>query len=87
MLPHAYIFLLNMLIVFLIANMEINSRVASTCPFYFLAFSQLIIETKEELVKKEASGYKHAVVLISLIYNSVVLVLNLVLFTVEIGFI
>ena len=39
MLPHAYVFFVNMVIVFLLANQEINARVAFTCPFFFMAFS------------------------------------------------
>ena len=39
LLPHAYIFMLNMLICIFLANSEINSRVAFTQPYYFLAFS------------------------------------------------
>jgi len=87
MLPHAYIFIINMIIVLLTANSEINSRVASTCPFYFYAFSQLIIEVYEEMKKNQKMTIKHKVVLLMLAYNTVVMVLNLLLFTVEIGFV
>ena len=87
MLPHAYIFIINMIIVLLTANSEINSRVASTCPFYFYAFSQLIIEVYEEMKKNQKMTIKHGVVLLMLAYNTVVMVLNLLLFTVEIGFV
>jgi len=48
-LPHAYVFLVNMLIVLLLANTEINSRVASTCPFYYYAFAQLCLEVRDEM--------------------------------------
>jgi hypothetical protein len=113
-LPHAYVFILNMVIVLLFANAEINSRVASTCPFYYYAWAQLIIEVLDDLtfkekiqkvkemasrnalnnlntfgteVEKKISTYKHMVVGLSLFYNSVVLFLNPLLFTVEVGFI
>ena len=49
LLPHAYIFIANMVIVMFLANSEINARVASTCPFYYFAFSQLIVEVHEEM--------------------------------------
>lgn len=48
MLPHAYILLINVIIVFMLANTEINARVASTCPYYFYALAQLIIEVFED---------------------------------------
>ena len=38
-LPHAYIFIINMVLVLFMANSEINSRVASTWPFYYFAFA------------------------------------------------
>lgn len=87
MLPHAYFFIVNMLMVLFMANAEINSRVASSCPFYFYAFSQLIIEVYEEMKKNKEMTVKHGVVLLMLAYNTVVMVLNLLLFTVEIGFV
>lgn len=48
-LPHAYVFIANMVIVLLFANAEINSRVASTCPFYYYSWAQLIVEVIEDL--------------------------------------
>ena len=91
MLPHAYIFLVNMTVVLLLANSEINSRVASTCPFYFYAFSQLILECHKDLKnsqqQKAVSLYQHVLIAISLWYNQVIMMLNLLLFTVEIGFV
>jgi hypothetical protein len=76
--------------VLLFANSEINGRVASTCLFYYMALSQLTIETLEELKKKGSDGtmsYKHFIVFLSLGYNCVVMVLNLILFSVGIGFV
>jgi len=89
MFPHFLVFVINLIIVMLFANSEINARVASTCPFYFIALSQLVIETFNEIHDKgfEKLTYKHWVVMLTLLYNSVVMVLNLVLFSVEIGFI
>ena len=49
MLPHAYILIINLIVVFMLANTEINARVASTCPFYFYALSQLVIEVVNDL--------------------------------------
>lgn len=45
LVPLGAIFLLNMLVVLLFANQEINARVASTCPFFFLALSELSVQT------------------------------------------
>ena len=39
LLPFAYVFMLNMLICVFVANSEINARVASTQPYFFMAFS------------------------------------------------
>lgn len=87
-LPHAYIFFANILIVFFLANSEINSRVASTCPFFYMALSQLIYETFDDIyVQNKPVEYKHVVVMVSMMYNVVVMFLNLVLFTVGIGFV
>jgi hypothetical protein len=92
------VFILNMLLVLLMGNSEINSRVASTCPFYFYALAQLILEVRDEIRGEKAQvvlpfannnkgSYKHGVVMIALIYNAIVLYLNLLLFGNEIGFI
>ena len=39
LLPHFMVFAITLLTVLIFANTEINSRVASTCPFYFIALS------------------------------------------------
>jgi len=89
MFPHFLVFVVNLMIVMLVANSEINARVASTCPFYYIAVSQLVTETYQEIRDKNCKrlSYKHWVVTLSLLYNSVVMVLNLVLFSGDIGFI
>jgi hypothetical protein len=44
MVPHAWYFCIQILLILLFANADINSRVASTCPFYYWAVASLIIE-------------------------------------------
>ena len=39
LLPHFLMLAVNLMIVLMFANSEINSRVASTCPFYYMALS------------------------------------------------
>lgn len=87
MLPHAFVLVVNIMLVLLFANTEINSRVASSCPFYFYAFSQLVIEVIDELRTKRHVTLKQLIVVLALAYNAVVMMLNLLLFTVEIGFV
>lgn len=90
MLPHGYIFVISMTTVFLMANTEINARVASTCPFYFYAWSQVILEAKkehEEIVKKERVTWcdlltvRITLVTVFGLYNVITMALNLLLFT------
>lgn len=45
-LPHAFFYMVYMLIIFGFANVEINSRVAHTCPFFFWGSAAIIAETK-----------------------------------------
>ena len=98
MYPNALVFILNMILILLIGNSEINSRVASTCPFYFYGLAQLVLEVRDEIRQEKAkiilpfanrmnSIYKHAIVLMALVYNVIVIYLNLLLFANEIGFI
>ena len=75
MLPHTYLFTLNTLVVLLFANTEIIARVNTTCPFYFYAWAEMITEKEERLLK----AFKY--------YNAIIMGLNLLLFTAEIGFI
>lgn len=88
LLPHALVLIANMLLVLLFANSEINSRVAGTCPFYYYAFAQLVVEVREEMGRRERScTFKHLLVAFALLYNTVVMLLNMFLFSVEIGFV
>lgn len=45
-IPHAFFYMVYMLIIFGFANVEINSRVAHTCPFFFWGSAAIIAETK-----------------------------------------
>lgn len=88
MVPHFWVLVLNLLTVLLFANTEINARVGSTCVFYFIALSQLVVETVDEL--KQSKGkvtYKHVLVFMTMLYNGIVMILNFLLFSVGIGFI
>uniref|UniRef100_A0A7S3IKZ9 Uncharacterized protein n=1 Tax=Strombidium inclinatum TaxID=197538 RepID=A0A7S3IKZ9_9SPIT len=95
-LPHAFVMIVNLLVVMLFANSEINARVASTTPFYFLEFAHLIIESRNELFyasKDHPTSFwsrlrlKHVAVSISIFYNYAVLVVNPLIFVHEVGFI
>ena len=44
LIPHAWYFAVQLTLVALFANADINSRVASTCPFYFWAFAAIVCE-------------------------------------------
>ena len=79
MLPFGYMFVINVVTVILFANSEIIGRVATTCPFYFYAWAQLIVENNK--------GLQGWIVGLYGVYNIVVLALNLFLFTTEIGFV
>lgn len=71
--PHALVFTANMLLVMLFANADINSRVASTCPFYFWAAAVILTED---------SKWGKLICL----HNVCYLLLNFVLFYMEVGF-
>lgn len=47
-IPHALFYMIYMLIIVSFANLEINSRVAHTCPFFFWGSAAIIAETKKE---------------------------------------
>ena len=49
LVPHFYILFVNLMIVLLFANSEINARVGSTCLFYYISLSQLVVETHNEM--------------------------------------
>lgn len=69
-LPDYLYFCANMLIMLLFANADVNSRVASTCLFYY--FSAAKGWSRGGMVKMHNLGY---------------LLLNLVLFVMEVGFV
>mmetsp|Transcript_11479 Transcript_11479/g.19425 ORF Transcript_11479/g.19425 Transcript_11479/m.19425 type:complete len:81 (+) Transcript_11479:1287-1529(+) len=80
-----------MIIVILLANQEINARVASTCPFYYFGLSQLLVETRREVRELWKSGtgmrWWHLGVAVSVGYNLFVVGLNPLLFSNEVGFV
>lgn len=45
-IPHAFMYMVYMSIIFFFANIEINSRVAHTCPFFFWGSAAIIVENK-----------------------------------------
>jgi len=45
-IPHAFFYMVYMLTILSFANVEINSRVAHTCPFFFWGSAAIIVETK-----------------------------------------
>ena len=77
-IPHAWFFAVNMLLTLLFANADINSRVASTCPFYFWAVADLIVH-RDSYSKVSLANFAIA-------HNVLYMVLNFVLFTMEVGF-
>lgn len=85
--PHFWVLFINLITVLLFANTEINSRVASTCLFYYVGLSQIVIETYNELKEGKKLTFKHLMVFMTLTYNTVVMLLNLLLFSVGIGFV
>jgi len=77
-IPHVWFFAMNMLVTLLFANADINSRVASTCPFYFWAVADLLVH-RENYSKVSLANFAIA-------HNLLYMVLNLVLFPMEVGF-
>ena len=43
-IPHAFLHMVHMLIIIFFANININSRVAHTIPFYFWGSAAIIVE-------------------------------------------
>jgi hypothetical protein len=76
MIPHVWFFSINILLTLLFANADINSRVASTCPYYYWAVADLIVNLKQH---KGLASF-------ALLHNVLYLLLNLLLFTMEVGF-
>jgi hypothetical protein len=91
--PHFWVMFANLMIVLFYANIEINARVASTCIYYYIGLSQLIVETHEELsaaIKNQSElklSPKHFVVMITMAYNVIVMFINPLIFSVGIGFV
>ena len=71
--PHVWYMAIQLTLVLLYANADINSRVASTLPIYYWAFSALILE-----------GSKMSK--LACFHNILYMVLNMLLFHTEIGF-
>jgi hypothetical protein len=67
---------LNMFLTLLFANADINSRVASTCPIYFWAVADLLTSGK----RPSKLG------IFALVHNTGYMILNFVLFSMEVGF-
>lgn len=66
-----------MLLVLLFANCDINGRVASVCLFYYMALSNFLLDkSQSELAKQVARAH-----------NIGYMVVNFVLFQMEVGFI
>jgi len=82
LVPHAWYFALQLSLVFLFANADINSRVASTCPFYFWAFAATVHESNTH--PKVASVKWMA--RLALTHNFAYMVLNLITFPMEAAF-
>ena len=74
--PHMLFWSLNMVILLLFANAEINSRITSTCPFYFWAVAELL-SSKPKL---SVIGF------IILGHNIIYMFVNLCFFPMEKGF-
>jgi len=77
-IPHAWFFALNMLVTLLFANSDINSRVASTCPFYYWAVADLLVH-RENFSKVSLANF-------AILHNVLYMILNFVLFPTEVGF-
>ena len=76
MIPHAYFFFANMLLALFFANADVNSRIASSCPFYFWTTAAIFYESK---------GFSNIAAL-SRLHNIGYMLLNFVLFVMEVGF-
>lgn len=74
--PHAYFFFCNMLLTLLFANADVNSRIASSCPYYFWT---VVAVWKHKNGETFISDY-------SKLHNIVHMLLNYSLFLMEIAF-
>ena len=82
-MPHIWYFALQLLLVMLFANADINSRVASTCPFYFWALAAIVNEANQKH-KVEASVRWMAG--LALVHNFAYMILNFATFPMEAAF-
>jgi len=80
-IPHFWCFTVHMSLILFFANAEINSRVASTIPFYYWAVAAIVTESKAEEFLGSSKIAKLAVV-----HNMAYLVLNLIFFPMNTAF-
>ena len=79
--PHVWYMAIQLTLVLLYGNADINSRVASTIPIYFWSFASLILE-KPANESQRMSWFAR----FGCFHNLLFLLLNIILFPVEIGF-
>ena len=79
-IPHCYYFFVQLIVVLLYGNAEINSRVASSLPFYYWAVAAMLVEGDGNSKSMTCQARFAAV------HNIIYLILNLLLFPVESGF-
>lgn len=83
-IPHVWVMLMQLAIVFFYANVEINSRVASTCPMYYWGLASLLHEGASPLSgSKTTAWFGKLAVFQNLIYMGI----NMVRFPLSAGFI
>jgi hypothetical protein len=72
-----------LLLVMLFANADINSRVASTCPFYFWAFAAIVNEANQRSKVEEHVRWMSR---LALVHNFAYMMLNFATFPMEAAF-
>lgn len=77
--PHAWYFVIQLTLVLLFANADINSRVASTCPFYYWAFAAVVREANNSVEAWRVSRF-------ATLHNFAYMVLNFLTFPMEAAF-
>lgn len=82
LVPHVWYFAVQLLLVMLFANADINSRVASTCPFYYWAFAALINEANAPKVETSVRWMAR----LALAHNFAYMALNFATFPMEAAF-
>ena len=80
-IPHFLCFAVHLLLILFFANSDINSRVASTIPFYYWAVAAIVIESKAGPYVDSSKIAKLAV-----FHNMTYLVLNLIFFPMNTAF-